>query len=454
MKSLEYHGGAGALKESLSDTLVTKAQNMLANKTEAPETARPDPAGPLGVSFGPLLRLAAQGNSNPTASGAANSDLSLQRFMERVTTLRLKLQQISDSPDADAQAKQVAQSLFQGKGSELADTQAYAQLIAASLGAQWAGLGDALFVRPVTQATQTVLAPAQASLNEAWRQTIVATWNRSFAGRYPFANTDNDASLPELARFLRPQGGLIGAFLGSQLAGVLELQGDQWVPATTGNQALAFDPAFLKALNTLQRIGGHLLAQGEPQYRFEFKPSPTPGITDTVLTLDGQKLHYYNQQEAWQALTWPSNHPQDLGTRLEWQTERAGTSKNFEYGGRWGLVRMLERARVEPIDSATYQLTWQAGPDTKPLGLAQPGKPASLPAAASAVPKLFVSAIPADEEGDDAGGSTSLTVQGPLTPASVEFTYPLSYMMRTDVGKGPLELLALRGFVYEKDCAG
>ncbi|MGA9911836.1 MAG: type VI secretion IcmF C-terminal domain-containing protein, partial [Paraburkholderia sp.] len=155
----------------------------------------------------------------------------------------------------------------------------------------------------------------------------------------------------------------------------------------------------------------------------------------------------YNQQEAWQALTWPSNHPQDLGTRLEWQTERAGTSKNFEYGGRWGLVRMLERARVEPIDSATYQLTWQAGPDTKPLGLAQPGKPASLPAAASAVPKLFVSAIPADEEGDDAGGSTSLTVQGPLTPASVEFTYPLSYMMRTDVGKGPLELLALRGFV-------
>ncbi|MFM0159351.1 ImcF-related family protein [Paraburkholderia sediminicola] len=447
MKSLEYHGGAGALKESLSDTLVTKAQNMLANKTEAPETARPDPAGPLGVSFGPLLRLVAQGNSNPTASGAANSDLSLQRFMERVTTLRLKLQQISDSPDADAQAKQVAQSLFQGKGSELADTQAYAQLIAASLGAQWAGLGDALFVRPVTQATQTVLAPAQASLNEAWRQTIVATWNRSFAGRYPFANTDNDASLPELARFLRPQGGLIGAFLGSQLAGVLELQGDQWVPATTGNQALAFDPAFLKALNTLQRIGGHLLAQGEPQYRFEFKPSPTPGITDTVLTLDGQKLHYYNQQEAWQALTWPSNHPQDLGTRLEWQTERAGTSKNFEYGGRWGLVRMLERARVEPIDSATYQLTWQAGPDTKPLGLAQPGKAVSLPAAASAVPKLDVSAIPADEEGDDAGGSTSLTVQGPLTPASVEFTYPLSYMMRTDVGKGPLELLALRGFV-------
>ncbi|MEZ0606510.1 ImcF-related family protein [Paraburkholderia sp. IW21] len=445
MRSLEYQGSAGALKESISDTLVAKAQNILGNKTAAPETAKPDPAGPLGASFGPVLRLVAQGNANTAASAAANSDLSLQRFMERITTLRLKLQRISDSPDADAQARQVAQSLFEGKGSELADTQAYAQLIAASLGAQWAGMGDALFVRPVTQATQTVLLPAQASLNDAWRQTIVTTWNRSFAGRYPFANTDNDASLPELARFLRPQGGLIGAFLGSQLAGVLELQGDQWVPATTSSQALAFDPAFLKAVNTLQRIAGHLLAQGEPQYRFEFKPVPTPGVTGTLLTLDGQKLHYYNQQETWQALTWPSNTPQDLGTRLEWQTEKAGTSKNFEFGGRWGLVRMLERARVEPIDSATYQLTWQGAPDSIPLRLAQTGRSASTPAAASAATATDIG--DGDDEDDFARGSSPLTVQGPLTPASVDLTWPLSYMMRTDVAKGPLELLALRGFV-------
>jgi type VI secretion system protein ImpL len=313
-------------------------------------------------------------------------------------------------------------------------------------------MGDALFVRPVTQATQTVLAPAQASLNEAWRQTIVTTWTRSFAGRYPFANTDNDASLPELARFLRPQGGLIGAFLGSQLAGVLELQGDQWVPASTRSQALAFDPAFLKAVNTLQRIAGHLLAQGEPQYRFEFKPVPTPGLTDTLLTLDGQKLHYYNQQETWQALTWPSNSPQDLGTRLEWQTEKAGTSKNFEFGGRWGLVRMLERARVEPIDSATYQLTWQGAPDPKPPKPAEANRPASMPAAASATTAGAATATGTsetanDETDDDAEGTTPLTAQGPLTPASTGLTWPLTYMMRTDVAKGPLELLALRGFV-------
>ncbi|KWH63615.1 ImcF-related family protein [Burkholderia anthina] len=422
MKSLDYQGGAGAERTSLSDTLVNKAQNLFADKNGAPQTASADPAGPLGASFGPLLRLVAPANAS--ASGAA-SDLSLQRYIERISMLRLQLQQIADSPDADSEARQVAQSLFQGKRSELADTLAYARLVAASLGEQWAGMGQALFVQPVAQATQAVLEPAQASLDEAWRRTVVATWSRSFAGRYPFANTANDASLPELARFLRPQGGLIGTFLSTQLAGMLTLQGDQWVPASSGSgagrAAGTIDPAFLAAINLLQRMAGHLLAQGEPRYAFELKPVPVSGVTDTRLTIDGQTLHYYNQQEVWQTLTWPSSEPQKAGARLEWQTERAGTNLNLEFGGRWALVRMLERARVTPVDGATFQLTWQA------------------PSAADARQRAANAAIADDHE--------ALNPQGPLTPAPSSLTYPLTFLMRTDVGKGPLDLLALRGFV-------
>ncbi|WP_454766951.1 ImcF-related family protein [Cupriavidus campinensis] len=413
MKSLEYQGSAGARKDSLSDTLVAKAQDMLGKKPAAPEALKPDTAGPLGPAFGPLLRLAAANQAN-------SGEMSLQRFLDRATALRLRLQQVSNSPDADAQARQMAQALFQGKGAELADTQAYAQQIAASLGAEWAGMGETLFVRPIAQATQTVLQPAQASLNDAWRESIVMAWGRSFAGRYPFADTANDASLPELARFLRPQGGLIHGFLAAQLAGVLELQGDQWKPAATGGQALAFDPAFLAAINRLQRIGVRLLAQGEPGYRFEVQPIPTPGLTDTLLTLDGQTLHYYNQRETWQAMAWPGSHQAEPGTRLQWQTEAAGTNKHYEFGGRWGLVRMLERASIEPIDSAVYQLTWQAIPD------------ATGPQTGGHAPN-------ADPD--------SLTARAPRAPATASLTLPVRYKMRTELGHGPLELLALRGFV-------
>nr|WP_318035528.1 ImcF-related family protein [Cupriavidus laharis] len=431
MKSLEYQGGAGARKDSLSDTLVAKAQDLLGRKAAGPEAIKPDMAGPLGAAFGPVMRLVGHGQSASIHPGA-NGDLSLQRFLDRATALRLRLQQVSNSADADAQARQMAQALFQGKGSELADSQSYAQLMAASLGSQWAGMGETLFVRPIAQATQTVLQPAEASLNDAWRQGIVMAWGRAFAGRYPFADTANDASLPELARFLRPQTGLIGAFLGTQLAGVLELQGDQWVPAATGGQALAFDPAFLKAVNALQRIAAHMLAQGEPQYRFELKPIPTPGLTDTLLTLDGQKLHYYNQRETWQMMTWPASNTQDLGTRLQWQTEKAGTNKSYEFGGRWGMVRMLERARVEPLDSATYQLTWQAMPDTR---------------ADTRGPTAGSNDGPAEGHEQDRIDPDNLTVRAPKLPPPADVVYPLSYLMRTEVGQGPLEMLALRGFV-------
>ncbi|HEV7833918.1 MAG TPA: ImcF-related family protein, partial [Caballeronia sp.] len=448
MKSLDYQGNAGMREASLSDTLVAKAQNVFGKKDDPQAAAVAQDAGPLSASFGPVLRLIGEASESNKTKTAVASDVSLQRYIERVTALRLKLQQISNGADADVQTRQLAQALFQGKNSELADTQAYAQLVSASLGAQWSGMGDALFVRPVAQAMQIVIQPAQASLNDVWHEDIAVHWNKSFAGRYPFDNTGNDASIPELARFIRLQGGLISSFLSTQLAGVLELRGDQWVEVNPRGGALRFDPDFLPAMNILRRVAGHLMPEGEPQYRFDLKPIPTPGITDTVLTLDAQKLHYYNQRERWQPLQWPSNDPQVAGTRLQWQTETAGTSKNFEFAGRWAFVRMLERAKIEPIDNATFQLTWQAEPDTRMARAVAP----------LASVRVAEGERGASRNGDDWGASAqesapskrasldSLITQQPLTAAPANMTYPLSYFMRVEVGKGPLELLALRGF--------
>ncbi|RAR50067.1 type VI secretion system protein ImpL [Paraburkholderia unamae] len=121
MKSLAWQGGAGVQQATLSDALVTKAQNFFGKKDDAAQTAQAAPVGPLDASFGPVLKLVGQGASG-NAAPAAGSELSLERFTERVMTLRLKLQQISDSADSDDQARQVAQALYQGKGSELSDT--------------------------------------------------------------------------------------------------------------------------------------------------------------------------------------------------------------------------------------------------------------------------------------------------------------------------------------------
>ena len=424
MKTLDYQGRAGENVESLSDTLVAKAQGLLgkheyAGQVEG-EAKAMVPAAPLDAAFGPVLRLV-----SPTqVQGGVASNVSMSGYLNAVTTLRLKLEAMTNSGSMDDQAKPVAQSLFQGKNSDLSDTRNYAGLIAASLGEQWSGLGDSLFLRPVDQAMQAVLQPAQASLNDAWRQSVVEPWARSFQGRYPFASSGDDASFPELVRFIRDQTGLIPAFINQQLAGALELHGDQWVPSSAGGQGIRFDPTFLHNLNVLQGIASHLLASGAAQYRFDLMPQPTGDVTETLLTIDGQKLKYFNQADHWQPFVWPGNDLLVTGTRLEWQTVQSGLNKSFERDGRWAFIRMLESAQVEPLSDARFRLTWSATPGSS--GVAPVSTTAAVP-------------VPASDP-------DSLLPGTPLAALPNTFTHPITYVMRTDAGKGPLELLALRGF--------
>lgn len=81
--------------------------------------------------------------------------------------------------------QQLAQTVFQGKSVDLTDTREYGSLVAASLGEEWSGFGQTMFVQPLTQAWETVLQPSAASLNDAWQRSVVVNWNSAFKGRYP-----------------------------------------------------------------------------------------------------------------------------------------------------------------------------------------------------------------------------------------------------------------------------
>ncbi|MEX3707264.1 hypothetical protein AB3X92_42390, partial [Paraburkholderia sp. BR14317] len=95
-------------------------------------------------------------------------DLSLARYLERVTAMRLKLEQMVNSPDTEAMSRAAAQAVLQAKTSDIADSRDYASRVAASLGQQWAGFGQ-LFQAPLDQTWQAVVQPAAASLNDIWR---------------------------------------------------------------------------------------------------------------------------------------------------------------------------------------------------------------------------------------------------------------------------------------------
>jgi type VI secretion system protein ImpL len=382
MNVVVYQANAGTTAQSLSDTLIRKAQHLVGADEPSKNTSFSGPINPsnearaqlaqltpaaasLAATFAPILRLTGSdplsmqqtADNKAAAQLAATGDLSLARYLERVTAMRLKAQQMVASADPDAMSRVAAQAVLQGKTSDIADSRDYASRVAASLGEQWSGFGN-LFEAPMDQTWQVVVAPAASSLNEIWRGAIVSDWNRSFAGRYPFADSDNDASLPEMARFMRADNGVITQFVITQLAGVVERQGDRWVAAQSANHgALTLDPSFLAALNRLTRVSNVLFPSGDAHVRYELRAVPTPGITDIRFALSGRELHYFNQKEEWMPFEWPGQSLDNL-SHIEWQTEQGGLRSALDTQGRFGLIRLLERATVSQQDNARYLLSW------------------------------------------------------------------------------------------------
>lgn len=413
MKSVQYQGEAGRPSQALTDTLVRKAQGLLGSGDDATQAPV---VNPLDRAFGPLLALMGDAGTAPgngkagtgsTASAAAFSGVSLSRVLTADTTVRLKLQQIQASPDAQSMARALAQAVFQGKLSDLTQARDDAALTAASLGAQWAGFGQAMFVQPLDASWQAVLQPAAASLNDAWRASVATPFASSFASRYPFSPTSADASFAEFGRYVRPDTGLINRFVEIELSGVLKRQGDQWVPSELAPQSLQFDPKFLAMLRLIGPLGARLFAQGEAGYHFGIMPQPTPTVTRTELTVDGQPVVYFNQHETWTPLVWPGDGLNGRAS-LTWQSLDAGTRIAFDATGDWAFLRMLEKARVKPLDDTRYELVWNGGTGGE------------APKAASGT-----------------AGAISDTAEGMA---------PLRYVLRTQAGAGPLDPLRLRGF--------
>lgn len=372
--SLAWHAEAGRGRAALGESLLASAQEMIGK----PVRFASHPAGPLESAFGPLLAMRDGSTGGPTLAG----------WFTQVTQLRLRLQQVGSAADPQAVTQALAQRVFQGKGADIVASQAYGQLLAASLGAPWSGAGQALFVHPLEQAWQRLLQPAAQGINQQWREAIVAPWGNAFSGRYPFSDAPSDASLALLGQMIRADSGRIERFVQQELAGVLRKQGDRWVADAANSQGLRINPAFLEALATLNRVAQVVFTDGSLGLSFELSGQPARDVVQSTFTLDGARHAYFNQKPRWQRFTWPGLGERP-GASLTWTSVRSGERLYAEHYGTWGLIRLMESAQATAL--------------TPNEGLH----------------RLAIA-----------------------TPDGLNLTWQL----RTELGGGPLALLALRGF--------
>jgi type VI secretion system protein ImpL len=364
MNTLAWQGQTGQQSEGLSDSLIKSAKDLVGGKDKPViDQSASGPQGPLDETFGPLLTLMGKNKAGNVMS--ADDTLSLQTYLTRITRVRLRLQQVASASDPQAMMQTLAQTVFQGKSIDLTDTQQYGSLVAASLGEEWSGFGNTLFVQPLTQAWETVLQPSAASLNDRWSRSLAANWHTAFDGRYPFAASKSDASLPMLAEFIRKDSGRIDRFLTTELSGVLHKEGSQWVPDSAHSQGLTFNPAFLKAVNQLSQLSDILFTDGSEGISFELQARPSPQVVETQLTIDGQQLRYFNQMTDWQSFRWPGETFKP-GTMLTWISTSAGARLFGDYTGTWGFIRWLELSQRQQLDRSQWMMSFTA-PDGRTL---------------------------------------------------------------------------------------
>lgn len=354
MNTLNVQGRTGQTSEALSDSLVKSAKNLLGGDKQPAIDQSSSEQGPLDATFGPVLALMDKSQNSSSA-------LSLQTYLTRVTQVRLRLQQVTNAADPQAMTQTLAQTVFQGKAVDLTETRDYGSLMAAGLGQEWSGFGQTVFVRPMEQAWQQVLAPAADSLNAQWQAAVVSEWNSAFGGRYPFNDVSSDASLPLLAKYLNADSGRITHFLQTSLNGVLHREGNHWVPDSINAQGLNFNPAFLEAINALSTISDVVFTNGEAGMHFELRPGSAAGVMQTDLIIDSQKLTYVNQMPEWKRITWPAD-TEAPGATLSWISTQAGTRQYADVPGAWGWIRLLDQASVSanPGVNSSFSVSWKA----------------------------------------------------------------------------------------------
>jgi type VI secretion system protein ImpL len=349
MNVVKYQSEVAYTGGGFSDNLIHSAQELIGKKSQTGLPKNNEATGPLTATFSPIVSLLKNDNTN---------GLSLQTYLLRVTQARLKLQNVTNSTDPQTRMQELAKSVFKGTSVDLTETRDYGNLIAANLGEEWSGFGNSLFKQPLEQSWQVVLAPAATSFNNMWQNYIVSQWEKSFAGRYPFKNSDNEASLAELARFLRTDTGVIDRFIINELNGVLEKKGGRWVINTANAQGLNFSPKFMEALTLFNEISTELLSSGDVSLSFDLMPRSGNNITQSKLVINKQKIEYFNQAPTWQRFNWPGDGYSPY-SQLSWSSEASGLRLYNHYSGDWAWIRLLESASVKPLDSSRYELVWK-----------------------------------------------------------------------------------------------
>ncbi|MDC8786104.1 type VI secretion protein IcmF/TssM N-terminal domain-containing protein [Roseateles koreensis] len=383
--------------------------------------------GRLESMFMPLVSLV----RSPDKGGQINQ--SLGRYLEQLQAVRNRLAKIRTGSAQGGAAVTLVKNTLDGVGSEINDAFVWTDQLLSGMDYKTQDAVRNLFMQPILSSWDAVLNPAAVEINSAWNNAVLEPWTQAFAGRYPFVDSTQDASMLELAKFVRDKDGVVWSFMRQNFDFLVIKQGTQLVPRQWAGRGLNVRPDFLDTINRLARVGEAIALKGEVGFKFYLQPEPNPKVAQTELELDGQVLKYQNGPQDWRLMSWPgpSTAPQlrvqalvqaPAAAPAEGNTASNGTAATVQMAqyqrGPWALMRALAAAQIERLDGGRARVSWPTsggqtvsylmrneasyGPQDLALiyGLKLPGQILQLQSqAAAAAPSTGTSPLPPPAKG-------------------------------------------------------
>jgi len=189
-----------------------------------------------------------------------------------------------------------------------------------------------------------------------WNELVYTPFQRTLAGKYPFARTGPDASIADFTEFFRP-GGTFWSYYESNMKALVKEDG---TPA--GQTPVRADIASYLRLAKAVRDGFFANPQ-QPNLAFSVRTStasiegPQVFVTRVHLDVDGQFTTYTNGVPQWQPLTWPGPDP-SAGATLRTETANGVVAETRTFPGPWGFFKLLDQAQWGGSSDAP-QVTWR-----------------------------------------------------------------------------------------------
>ncbi|WP_317204119.1 type VI secretion system membrane subunit TssM [Janthinobacterium sp.] len=343
----------GRLANWFKDSVLRRAPapaNLNVNPGAAGEAALP--MGVVGREFAGVAKLVA---------GKELDASPLRAYLEALSKLRSRLNQMKNQGDPGPGAKQLMQQTLEGNGSELADALKFVdEQMLTGMGETQKQAIRPILVRPLMQTFAMIVVPAEAEVNKTWLAQVYEPFQKSLADKYPFARAARiKASGAEIGQFFGPEGA-IAKFVGTALGPLVVRRGDMLVARTWADMGLTLAPRVVACLPGWIAAPGAGGGAAAVQTLLQIQPLAAPGALEYTVEIDGQQLRYRNTRAQWSNMLHPGTQGTP-GARISAITFDGRSVELFNAPGQFGLKRMIDAASKTRKEGGVYELRWSRG---------------------------------------------------------------------------------------------